>query len=74
MDQAYVMVTEQNESPILVPKFITRRRTSRSHLTQSRDDLNSLLDTTNPAQERTASAAESDPINRLALVLTSMQN
>ena len=41
---------------------------------QSHDDLNLLLDTTIPAQENTALAAELDPINRLADVLTSMQN
>ena len=47
---------------------------SRTHLTQSHDDLNPLLDTTFPAQKRTPPAAEIDPINRLADVSTSMQN
>ena len=40
----------------------------------SHDDLIPLLDTTIPAQERTVPAPEHDPINRLADVLTSMQN
>ena len=47
---------------------------SRSHLHRSHDDLNPLLDTTIPAQERTIPAPEQDPINRLADALTSMQN
>ena len=68
------MVTGENESPILVTEFLKGRVPSRSHLNQSHDDLNPLLDTTIPAQERTALAAESDPINRLADVLTSLQN
>ena len=74
IDNAYDMVTGENECPILVPEFLTGRMPSRSHLNQSHDDLSSLLDTTIPAQERTAPAAESDLINRLADVLTSMQN
>ena len=45
-----------------------------SHLHRSHDDLNPLLDTTIPAQERTVPAPEQDPINMLADVLTSMQN
>ena len=71
---AYDRVTGENESPILVPEFLTGRMPSRSHLNQSHDDLNPLLDTTIPAQERTAPVAESYPIHRLADVLTSMQN
>ena len=73
-DQAHEMVTGDNESPILVPEFLTGRMPSRTHLNQSDDDLNALLDTTISAQERTTPAAELDPINRLADVLTSMQN
>ena len=46
----------------------------RRHLNQSHDDLNPFLDTTIPAQERTAPAAESDPINWLADLLRCMQN
>ena len=46
----------------------------RIHLNQSHDDLNHLLDTTIPAQQRIAPADESDPISRLADVLTNMQN
>ena len=69
------MVTGDNESPVLVPGFPTgRRMPSRTHLNHSHDDLNPLLDTTIPAQERPTPAAELDPINRLADVLTSMQN
>ena len=68
------MVTGENESPIDVPEFITGRKPSRSHLHRSHDDLNPLRDTTIPAQERTVPAPEQDPINRLADVLTSMQN
>ena len=71
---AYDMVTEENESPIDVPEFLTGRIPSRSHLHGSHDDLNQILDTTIPAQERTVPAPEQDPINRLAEVLTSMQN
>ena len=47
---------------------------SRSHLHSTHDDLNPLLDTTIPAQERTVPAPDQDPINRLADALTSMQN
>ena len=68
------MVTGENESPIDVPEFLTGRKPSRSHLHRSHDDLNPLRDTTIPAQERTVPAPEQDPINRLADVLTSMQN
>ena len=73
-DQAYDMVTGENESPILVPEFLTRRMPSRTHLNQNHDDLNPLHDTTIRAQERTTLVVELDPINRLAEVLTSMQN
>ena len=71
--RAYDMVTGENESPIEVPEFLTGRMPSTSHLNRSCDDL-PLLDTTIPAQERPALASEQDPINRLADVLTSMQN
>ena len=73
-EQAYDMVTGNNEYPIQVPEILTGQMPSRSHLNQSHDDLNPLLDTTIPAQKRTAPSVESDPINRLADVLTSMQN
>ena len=63
-DQAYDMVTENNESPIQVPEFFTGRMSSRSHLNQSHDDLSPQLDTT----------ADSDPINKLADILTSLLN
>ena len=68
------MVTGDNESPIDAPEFLTGRMQSRSHLQSSHDDLNPLLDTTIPAQERIVPAPEQDPINRLADALTSMQN
>ena len=68
------MVTGENEPPIDVPEFLTGRMPSRSHLHRSHDDLNPLLDTTIPAQERTVPAPEQHPVNRLADVLTSMQN
>ena len=71
---AYDMVTGENEPPIDVPEFLTGRMPSRSHLHRSHDDLNPLLDTTIPAQEMTVPAPEQDPVNRLADVLTSMQN
>ena len=71
--RAYDMVTGENESPIEVPEFLTGRIPSTSHLNRSNDDL-PLLDTTIPAQERIATAADSDPITRLADVLTTMQN
>ena len=73
-DQAYDMVTGDNESPVLVPEFLTGRMPSRPHLKQSHDDFNPLLDTTISAQERPTPASELDPINRLDDVLTSMQN
>ena len=66
------MVTGDNESPNLVPEFLTGRISSRNHLDRSFEDVN--LDTTIPAQERIATAADSDPITRLADVLTTMQN
>ena len=68
------MVKIDNESPVLVPEFLTGRMPSRTVLNHSHDDHNSLLDTTIPAQERVTPIAEQDPINRLADVLTSMQN
>ena len=66
------MVTGDNESPNQVPEFLTGRIASRNHLHRSFEDIN--LDTTIPAQERIATAADSDPITRLADVLTTMQN
>ena len=66
------MVTGDNESPNPVPEFLTGRISSRNHLDRSFEDIN--LDTTIPAQERIATAADSDPITRLADVLTTMQN
>ena len=68
------MVTGDNESPILFREFLTGRMASRTHLHESHDDLNPLLDTTIPTHERTTPATEVDPTNRLAGVLTSMQN
>ena len=69
---AHDMVTGENESPIEVPEFLTGRIPSRNHLDRSYEDIN--LDTTIPAQERNAPAAQTDPITRLADVLTTMQN
>ena len=66
------MVTGDNESPNPVPEFLTGRISSRNHLDRSFEDVN--LDTTIPAQERIATATDSDPITRLADVLTTMQN
>ena len=66
------MVTGDNESPNPVPEFLTGRISSRNHLDRFFEDIN--LDTTIPAQERIATAADSDPIARLADVLTTMQN
>ena len=66
------MVTGDNESPNQVPEFLTGRIPSRSHLNQSYEDIN--LDTTIPAHERIATAADPDPITRLADVLNTMQN
>ena len=70
--QVHDMVTGDNESPLQVPEFITGRVSSRNHLDRSYEDIN--LDTTIPAQERNAPAAQTDPITRLADVLTTMQN
>ena len=72
--RAYDMVTGENESPIEVPEFLMGGMPSRSNILRSHDDLNPLLDTTFPAQDRTVPAPQQDPINRLAEVLTSMQN
>ena len=66
------MVTGDNETPNLAPEFLTGRISSRNHLDRSFEDIN--LDTTIPAQERIATAADPDPITRLADVLTTMQN
>ena len=66
------IVTGDNESPPQVPEFLTGRVSSRNHLDRSYEDIN--LDTTIPAQERNAPAALTDPITRLADVLTTMQN
>ena len=66
------MVTGDNESPNPIPEFLTGRIPSRSHLNQSYKDINH--DTTIPAHERIATAADPDPITRLADVLTTMQN
>ena len=70
--QVHDMVTGDNESPLQVPEFLTGRVSSRIHLDRSYEDIN--LDTTIPAQERNAPAAQTDPITRLADVLTTMQN
>ena len=72
--RAYDMVTGDNESPIEAPEFLTGRMPPRNHLHSSHDNFDPLLDTTIPAQERNAQTPELDPINRLADVLTSMQN
>ena len=66
------MVTGDNESPNPVPEFLTGRISSRNHLDRSFEDVN--LDKTIPAQQRIATAIDSDPITRLADVLTTMQN
>ena len=66
------MVTGDNESPNPVPEFLTGRISSRNHLDRSFEDVN--LDAAIPAQERIATATDSDPITRLADVLTTMQN
>ena len=66
------MVTGDNEYPNPVPEFLTGHIPSRTHLNQSYGDIN--LDTTIPAHERIATAADPDPIIRLADVLTTMQN
>ena len=66
------IVTGGNESPNPVPEFLTGRIPSGSHLDQSYEDIN--LDTTIPAHERITTAADPDPITRLADVLTTMQN
>ena len=65
------MVTGDNESPNQVPEFLTGR-IPRTQVNQSYEDIN--LDTTIPAHERIATAADPDPITRLADVLTTMQN
>ena len=70
--QVHDMVTGDNESPLQVPEFLTGRVSPRNHLDRSYEDIN--LDTTIPAQERNAPAAQTDPITRLADVLTTMQN
>ena len=70
--QVHDMVTGDNESPPQVPEFLTGRVSSRNHLDRSYEDIN--LDTTIPAQERNAPAAQTDPITRLADVLTTMQS
>ena len=70
--QLHDMVTGDNESPLQVPEFLTGRVSSKNHLDRSYEDIN--LDTTIPAQERNAPAAQTDPITRLADVLTTMQN
>ena len=72
--RAYDIVTGDNESPIEAPEFLTGRMPPRNHLHSSRDNFDPLLDTTIPAQEKTVQAPELDPNNRLADVLTSMQN
>ena len=66
------VVTGDNEFPNPVPEFLTGRISSRNHLDRSFEDIN--LDTTIPAQERIATAADTDLITRLADVLTTMQN
>ena len=45
------MVTGDNESPALVPEFLTRRIPTRTVLNQSLDDHNPLLDTTITARK-----------------------
>ena len=66
------MVTGDNESPVVVPEFLTEQVSTKKAFNQSHDDHNPLLDSTKPAKERVTPVAEQDPINRLADVLTSM--
>ena len=47
------MVTGDNESPNLIPEFLTGRMPSRTALNQPARDHNDLLDTTLAATERT---------------------
>ena len=64
------MVTGDNESPVMIPEFLTGRGPSRTALNQAHDDHNPLLDTTIPALERVTPVTVQVPINRLADVLT----
>ena len=73
-DSTHDMVTGDNESPVMVPEFLTGRVPSRTALNQSHDDHNPLLDTTVPAQAIVTPVAVQGPIDRLADVLTNLQN
>ena len=73
-DSTHDMETGDNESPVIVPEFLTGRVPSRPALNQSHVDHNPLLDTTLSAQVIVTPVAVQDPINRLADVLTNLQN
>ena len=68
------MVTGDNESPNMIPELLTGRIALRSAPNQLSCDHNDLLHTTLPATEPTPSVAVQDPNNRLADVLTNLQN
>ena len=54
------MVAGDNESSIVVPEFLTGRIPSQNHLDQSYEVIN--LDTTIPAQEKSATSVEPDKL------------
>ena len=58
----------------MIPEFLTGRIPSRSGPNQLSCDHNDLLHTTLPATEPTPSVSVQDQINRLADVLTNLQN
>ena len=68
------MVTGDNESPNPIPEYLTGRFPSRTALNQPARDNNDLLNTTLAATEQTPPVAVQDAINRLADLLTNLQN
>ena len=68
------MMIGDNESPNLVPEYLTGRIPLRTALNQPARENNDLLDTTLAATEQTPPVPVLDPINRLAVVLTNLQN
>ena len=74
LESTHDTVTGDIKSPNLDPEYLTGRSPSRTELVQPACDNIDLLDTTLAATEETSPMAVQDPINRLADVLTKLQN
>ena len=74
LESTHDVVRGNNESPNLDPEYLTEQIPSRTALIQPACDNIDLLDTTLAATEETSPMAVQDPNDRLADVLTKLQN